>query len=245
MDGLQFEKAEFADARPKCTRCQSPIEHTYFHLAGQMICSGCAEIARAGQQSPENKWVLRGFFRGLGMAILCAVGYAIFTYVTNIQLALLAIGVGWAVGTAVRKGSRGLGGRRCQILAVGLTYFAITISYLPLILQGAAEGAKKSAAAKSGKPESAGGDVQPSAKTSGIAPVAKVRAFSFGSFLIALAILVGVSLAAPFFGVASGFSGIIGLLIIFWGLQQAWKQTARDERLIMGPYSVEENAPAV
>ena len=59
-----------------------------------------------------------------------------------------------------------------------------------------------------------------------------------------MVVLVGISLAAPFFGVASGYGGIIGLLIIFWGLQQAWKQTARDPRLLMGPYQIEEPAPS-
>ena len=52
---------------------------------------------------------------------------------TNIEFGLMAIGVGWLVGKAVMKGSNMRGGRRYQILALVLTYFAITLSYGALI----------------------------------------------------------------------------------------------------------------
>lgn len=41
--------------------------------------------------------------------------------------------------------------------------------------------------------------------------------------------------AVPFFGLTDGFSGILGLVLIFFGLQQAWKVTARDRREVVGP----------
>src|SRR5205823_6685842 len=90
MDALQFQKAEFAPGRPLCVICRAPIEKIYFHLNGQAICPACAEKSKAGQQRPNNSWVLRGVLYGAGMAILCAIGYAIFVVATNMEFALLA-----------------------------------------------------------------------------------------------------------------------------------------------------------
>jgi hypothetical protein len=53
--------------------------------------------------------------------------------------------------------------------------------------------------------------------------------------------LLLLTAAAPFFGLASGLSGIITLFLIFIGIRQAWKLTARSEILVMGPYQA---APA-
>jgi len=47
--------------------------------------------------------------------------------------------------------------------------------------------------------------------------------------------------AAPFFALTSGVGGLISLFIIFIGLRQAWRLTARSDILVMGPY---ETAPA-
>jgi hypothetical protein len=39
----------------------------------------------------------------------------------------------------------------------------------------------------------------------------------------------------PFFALAGGISGLLGIAIIGFGLHQAWRLTARDPRLIVGP----------
>ena len=233
MDSLQFEKADFAGGGPACTVCKAAIDRTYFHLAGQVICPACAEKTQTAQQRPDHSLVMKGLFYGLGAAILCAIGYAIFTYVTNFEVALIAIGVGYVVGTAVRKGSRGLGGRRCQIAAVVLTYFAITISYVPLLIQGAREAAKKEAASKSSAMQNARAQASQATATPPKPP-------SFKGLLTAMVVISGIAFISPFLSIASGPTGFIGILIVFLGLQQAWKQTARDSRTLVGPYQVEE-----
>ena len=47
------------------------------------------------------------------------------------QIGIVALLVGWMVGKAIRNGSYGVGGRPQQILAVVLTYFAISTSFFP------------------------------------------------------------------------------------------------------------------
>ena len=202
MDSLQFQKAEFADPRPKCGACKSVIENSYYHLAGSVICPACAELVRARQGRPDRESVIRGLVFGLGAAALCSAGYAVITMVTGLELALVSIAVGYLVGRAIRIGSGGLGGRRLQIAAVALTYLAITMSYLPLIIRQLK------------------------------VPAAKM--------VFALPVLTGVAFLSPLLNLSSGVSGILGILIILFGLMQAWRQTARDERLLTGPYAVGE-----
>jgi hypothetical protein len=135
LDDLQFQKAEFHDNRPACAMCKSAVEGSYYQFAGTMICVPCGERVRAGQREPGNAHVLRGLAFGAGAAAACSVAYAVITALSGLEIALVAILVGYLVGRAVRIGSSGLGGRRCQVLAVGLTYFSITGSYLLLALR--------------------------------------------------------------------------------------------------------------
>jgi Na+/H+ antiporter NhaD/arsenite permease-like protein len=105
---------------------------------------------------------------------------------------------------------------------VALTYLAITTSYVPLMI--------KELRAQQTKTDEA--------KTSP-APQTRPKVTIVG-YTVAVAVVVALSIASPFFGLASGVSGIINVVIIFVGLAQAWKQTRRDERLLMGPYELTE-----
>ena len=247
MDTLQFQKAEFAAGKSQCVLCRATIEQTYFHLNGQVICPACAERAQAGQQRPNNTWVLRGLLYGAGMAILCAIGYAIFTMATNMEMALISVAIGYLVGKAVRAGSHGLGGRRCQVLAVMLTYFAIIMGYLPPAIKGMQEITKKAEAKKAGLnskqldiAEATAASPNSSAPPAGQRPGRKASLLGWMLAVVMVAVVVVfVAVAAPFAVLASGFSGIISVLILFFGLQRAWKETARDSRLLMGPYELE------
>lgn len=203
MDSLQFQKAEFADSTPNCSACKVSIKGPYYQLAAQKICAACAELARINQQRPPNSAVLRGTIFGAGMAAVCSAGYAAIVMVTGMELALVAIAVGFMVGRAVRRGSDGLGGRRCQAAAVVLTYLAITMSYIPLMVRDAA--------------------------------VKDVTAAAY----------MAVALFYPLLALTDGVSGILGIVIIAFGLMQAWKQTARDPRVITGPFTLEEGTSSV
>ena len=64
---------------------------------------------------------------------------------------------------------------------------------------------------------------------------------SIFGYILAFAIAFGLSTAVPFM---AGASNIIGILIIGFGLFQAWKLTARTELAVSGPFSVAPPAPA-
>jgi len=135
MDDLQFQKAEFGDNRPVCPMCKRAMEGTYYQYAGHVICASCGDRVRAGQKQPGPEHLLRGLAFGAGAAVACSVAYAAITAFSGLEIALVAILVGYLVGRAVRIGAHGLGGRNFQMIAVALTYFSITGSYLLLALR--------------------------------------------------------------------------------------------------------------
>ena len=52
-------------------------------------------------------------------------------------MGLVALAVGWLVGTAVRAGSGARGGLRFQLLAFALTYAAVALAYVPAMFAAA------------------------------------------------------------------------------------------------------------
>ena len=230
---LQFQHAEplpenAADPNlRRCRVCRTPIGATYFHAQGQVVCPVCAERIQSGQQKPPAVSLGRAVFYGAGAALAGCILYAAVAILLNLEIGIVAIVVGVMVGKAVRAGSKGLGGRPQQILAVLLTYFSISTSYIPVyfhemarhpeIREQARQAARQHAAASSSQPSTA-----PTPRQIGV--------------LGALIALLLIFAAAPLFQLTAGISGLISLFIIFIGLRQAWRLTGRRQILVMGPY---------
>ncbi|HTS60650.1 MAG TPA: hypothetical protein VMH28_01425 [Candidatus Acidoferrales bacterium] len=231
---LQFQHAEPLPAdgsananAQRCVVCKAPIGAAYFHAQGHVVCPACAERIQSGQQAPPAISLGAAVLYGVGAALAGCILYAGVAILLNLEIGIVAIVVGIMVGKAVRAGSKGLGGRPQQILAVLLTYFSITTSYIPVYfhhlaknpkqLEQLKENAAKAPTTEAPKPPTASGA------------------------LAGLVILVLLFAAAPLFGLTTGVGGLISLFIIFIGLRQAWRLTARSEILVMGPYQA---APA-
>jgi hypothetical protein len=131
-----------------------------------------------------------------------------------------AQGVYYQVGDTVAC-SRG--GRRYQVLAVALTYFSICLNYAPDVVGELFKQAQQEEAAEAAQD---GGAPPASADVPAAAPTAPAPATGSGgeapglvAALLGLALfaalVIGISLAAPFLG---GFQNAIGLLIIGFGL---------------------------
>lgn len=189
----------------------------------------CADRIQSGQQAPPPISLARAFLYGAGAALGGCILYATVSIVTGLEIGLIAIVVGVMVGKAIRHASHGRGGRPQQILAVVLTYFAITTSYIPVLLYHFAKNPQliQHAQAKRQQTQDRAPAAAPDTSTPG-----KARP-SFGGVVLLLLLLAAV---APFLSLGSGVSGLITLFIIFIGLQRAWKLTGRSEILVMGPY---------
>lgn len=205
---MQFEKAEYQPGAGKtCALCQSPIALQYYHLSGQDICPDCASKVEVAQMRPTRALLVRGILYALGAAAACSLVYTTILIISNYELAIAAIAVGWLIGQAARRGTNGLGGRPVQYVAAAATYLAICFSlFFQLTYAGLKEG----------------------------------KFFTLTGFVGASI----VSLLRPFLELASsGVSGVLSILILFFGMQQAWKLTGNLEGLaLMGPYTVEPPA---
>jgi hypothetical protein len=162
---------------------------------------------------------MRAALYGSGAALGGCALYALVAIVLHAEIGLIAILVGWMVGKAIRHGSYGRGGRRQQILAVLLTYFAITTSYIPVVLYQNARVVQTK-----------------NAPISSSAPRAARPRMPFAAVALFLLVLTAVG---PFVSLTSGISAWISLFILFIGLQYAWKLTGRREIMLLGPYPAE------
>jgi hypothetical protein len=137
-DGLQFDKAEFATAAAKsCAVCRKPIADTYFEAVGSILCADCA--AKFAANSGGFPTLSRAALWGAAAALAGTIVWYLIATLLHIELAIIAIGIGYAVGIAVRKAARGVGGWKYQALAMFLTYASIVSSYVPTIIKQLSE----------------------------------------------------------------------------------------------------------
>ena len=222
---LQFETAEThaAGGAAACSGCKQPIASSYFTVGGQVACERCkAEIELALQRSPGAGGALTavvlGSLAGLAGA---AVWYGVRA-ATDYELGIIAIAIGWGVGTAVRHASGGRGGRGYQVLAVALTYFWIAANYVPDLTASLDEESETSSEGQTADSVAA----EPAAS----APL-----------IVRVSIAMAVALALPFM---MGFENVIGMLIIGFGLYQAWQMNKRVAIAVEGPFSLGQGAAA-
>ncbi len=125
-----------------CVLCHQAIEGRYWTVepGGTPVCESCQpQLDQYFSQKPTARSLGGAMLWGLGAAVLGAAGWWAFGWVTGYELGLIAIAVGYGVGWAVRRGSGSLGGRVYQVIALVLTYLAITGASLPYIVQSMLE----------------------------------------------------------------------------------------------------------
>jgi hypothetical protein len=221
-DDLQFHKAEFSGR--KCVVCKSAIGDSYYQIQGRDACATCAKVRLEAQNLGDSGGkMMKALLWGGGAALLGSAAFAAVAFM-GLRLAILSIGIGWLIGTAIKKGTEGHTSRKYQVIAVLLTYMAIATSYIPLVIvQLAKTQAKKQA--------------QIVSRTSSENEATPKKPVSSGSAGLALVVMAGLVIALPFLDAFGRMpSGLITLLIVFFGLQQAWKQTAPDQAVVVGPY---------
>ena len=249
---LSFDEAQYegaASAAAPCTGCGAGIEHEYWTWEDRVLCTRCkAGTEQTFAKASSGKSFLKAWLFGGLTALGCGIAYAVFVAVTDIQLALATIGIAFVIANVVRRAAQGVGGRRFQILAVALTYFASAMGYAPAIWEGM-KGTPSEETASSGTPpaDAASGSIandrtdtreqdramDAASKTPPTAAAASGT--SAGQLLLAILFLIGITLAAPFLAIADA---PIGFLIVMFGLWEAWKQSRAGTTSIEGPFQV-------
>ena len=216
----QFTTAEYATNSPasNCAVCKKPISGAYFKIRGAPVCAGCTEKIRAQIPRDSHAAFVRALLFGIGGAVIGFALYVAFALATGLIIGYVSLAVGYIVGKAMHLGSGGMGGRRYQVVAVLLTYFAVSLSAVPIaIQQSRAHHAQEQAAAT---------------------PAPRAAPVNLGR---AVAVLTLIGIASPILDLQDPVHGLIGLVILFVGLRFAWKFTAAQTVSISGPFTA---APA-
>ena len=250
----QFSIAEFGNPSNAdiCKMCQKPITATYYRVNGAMVCDGCADRVRRGKPQDSHAAFVKAVLFGLGGFVAGLIAYAGFSIMTGIQIGYLSLAVGWIIGKAMMIGSGNIGGRRYQIAAVFLTYAAVSMAAIPIALlyhpgtgqtqttnQSRAHAKDSTTVNQDSQTQHANNNNDATGKTGDDPP----HRSAVARMLIALGKVALIGLASPFLEVAEGVGGVIGLVILFVGMQFAWKMTASRATISLeGPYQVSASA---
>ena len=247
---LQFDSVvprAAADAAPpatsQCTLCQTPFGDDYFDVNGQHVCRACSErLADLAVTPRDLGTLLMAGLLGVVAAILGALVYFAVLALSGFEVGLVAIAIGYMVGYGVRVGARARGGRRFQVLALVLTYWAIGLAYSSLaIKEMVQERTRNPPASVSGSQGS--GNAQPAQPATPEAPAAAAgtddQPLTSAGFVRALLQLLAFTFVLPVLVIAGSMpGGLISAAIIVFGMLQAWKMTAAPALTVSGPYRI-------
>lgn len=218
QDVPQFQTAEFhgqSTADDACCICKQPIAGSYYHINGERACSACSQRVLSARPRDTHAAFSRALLYGLGGALLGLILYAAVGILLHIEIGYVSLAVGFLVGKAMMMASGNIGGRRYQWTAVLLTYAAVSLSAIPIALAQYAQERPAAAQVQQASPEGAQATE---------APATAQEKPDIGK---AIGMLLLLGLASPILAFTGNVaSGFIGLIILFVGLQIAWRMTA-------------------
>src|SRR5712691_307501 len=244
----QFGTAEYLGkpGSDHCQFCHQPIAGNYYRINNAMACGGCAEKKRGALATDTHAAFVRAPLYGIGAAVVGMILYAVFEIATGLIIGYVSLAVGWMVGTAMMKGSNGVGGRRYQITAVLLTYAAVSMAAVPVWIhygnkqrqeQPQQQHAQGQPTQQQLEEEQRQLESESGQQTVRSAPKPVRPPMSFAAWL-GRVVLIG--LASPFLEVWGGgvtFGWLIGLVILFVGMKIAAKLTGGRPLEIYGPFN--------
>lgn len=211
-----------------CAGCQRTIERAYFDVNGASVCETCRDTIERHAETPRGWGVLaRAAIAGLVAAVLGAILYYAVIAITNFEIGIVAIAIGYMVGYGIRMGTGGRGGRRFQILALVLTYWSVGLAYAPLVFRppAAADAQEKTAETPGETRTVTGGAGDETAER--------------GSVAFSLMVVFGLTFALPVMMVIGSLpGGLLSAAIIAFGMHQAWRMTGTPALQISGPYRI-------
>lgn len=235
-DDLDFDRAEYDDDAPptrSCAFCQQTLRDAYYEVNGAASCERCLGGIRAYRDwgSPGLRFLKALLFGAVAAAGGAALYYGIAA-LTGYELGLVALVVGLMVGGAVRVGGQRRGGAGYQVLAILLTYLAITVTYMGPISKGFEKAAQKHRSKLEAKTKAAGKATATLAER-GTPARQRTRPMLFWVVVFGFAFVWPI--ASIYLG---GLQGIMGLLIVGFALYEAWRLCKRVPFEVDGPFEL-------
>jgi hypothetical protein len=225
-----------------CVACQRPILDRYYDVNAQSVCSSCRNEIALHSETPRGWGVLaRAGLFGAIAAILGAILYYAVIAITEFEIGIVAIAIGYMVGYGVRIGTRGRGGRRFQVIALLLTYWAVGLAYTPFLFGALSKQNRTQQASTNTGTDITAAVAVPATPDSSDAADASAPS----NPLLAFAVLLAIPFALPVLTVVSSLpGGLISAAIIAFGMHQAWRMTGVAHLVITGPYRIGAGPPA-
>jgi hypothetical protein len=199
-----------------------------------MACERCVEQLKNQLPKDSHRAFVRGLAFGIGGAAIGLILYSGFSIVTGIQIGYVSLAVGWIIAKAIKIGSSGIGGRRYQVAAAVLTYAAVSMAAIPIYLSEVSkEKMQESQRATTAPAQPSRGSAQSDADSASQQASSEKPKISLAAALGVLALL---GLASPFLELQNPVNGAIGLVILFVGINIAWRLTAGPKLEILGPF---------
>lgn len=234
---LNFQRAVYEGETvtpDQCVYCGRGITNEYFRVGGHLACPMCAQRAQSLVPPDAHSVFLHALGYGVLAAIIGCIGYALVVIGTGWTIGYAAIGVGYLVGWAMRKAAKNHGGRRYQWAAAILTYMAVAVAFVPIVIHDGNKQKAEHSAVTQSAPSTATGSASTQTQDE---PHHKA---STGRFAFAMVELLGLGLISPFLELSgSFFGGVLNLFIIFIGVRFAWQMMAVRTVSVEGPFETE------
>jgi hypothetical protein len=245
----QFGTAEYkvTSGAETCKSCKQAVTDSYYRVNGMLACERCVGQLKGQIPKDTHAAFVRGITFGIGGAVIGLVLYSTFSIITGIVLGYISLAVGWIIAKAIKMGSGGIGGRRYQIAAAALTYAAVSMAAIPIYISQMNKGKTQSAPQVQTAP-SAADPANSNQDQPGASPTPSSQRGSSGKPKMNLAAALGMmallGLASPFLELQDPVHGAIGLVILFVGINIAWRMTAGLKLDILGPFAASAPKPA-
>ena len=169
------------------------------------------------------------------------------------MIGYVSLAVGWMVGTAMKRGSGGIGGRRYQITAALLTYAAVSMAAVPVWIHYAMEHrpaqtrqekskaqlAEEQKQLEDGSGQTNQNSATPSQESSAPEPSAPEQEAPQQSRLEAPGHLALLGIASPIVEIwdtGPNFGWLIGIFILSIGIRIACRLTGGVKVAVYGPF---------
>lgn len=123
-----------------CAQCKREIADYYYLHDTERVCVLChADLAKKYSRRTTYSDYSVAFLLGTLAALAgAALMYALLIFADS-EILILSVGIGAAVGAAVRLGAGNGGGKPFQAMAVALAYFGLVAAYVPIMDSAIAE----------------------------------------------------------------------------------------------------------